>query len=216
MGKELWKNVGVLVGAALFIVAVSALAIWGMVEWLGMSYSESARLFQAVGAVTVIFIGGVFAYWRLQIFRTFEPHLGVTHEISHRVVGDSYIHFFVTASLHNNSKVKIELRQVLFSLQLVSPITDVDMENLYRKRQDDVDDVYTYYIQWPTLDEIEHRWTENELIIEPGESHQETVEFITTSNVESAMIYTYFYNPTYSQNSRSAEGWSITTVYDIN
>lgn len=152
MGKELWKNVGALVGAALFMVSISALAIWGMVEWLGMSYSESARLFQAVGAVTVIFVGGMFAYWRLQIFRTFEPHLSVTHEISHRVVGDSYIHIFVTTTLHNSSKVKIELRQALFSLQLVSPITDEDIENLYRKRHDNIDDIHTYYIQWPTLD----------------------------------------------------------------
>ena len=86
MGKELWKNVGVLAGAALFIIAVSVLVIWAMVGWLGIKYSDSARLFQAVGAVGVIFVGGALAYWRLQIFRTFKPHLSISHEISHRFV----------------------------------------------------------------------------------------------------------------------------------
>lgn len=212
MGKELWKNVGALAGAALFMVVVSALAIWGMVGWLGMSYSDSARLFQAVGAVTVIFVGGMFAYWRLQIFRTFEPHLTISHEVSHRFIGDSYVHIAVTANLHNSSRVKIELRRAFFSLQMIAPVSDTEIEYLFedtfvKKEESD--------IQWTTLAEIQREWIENELIVEPDESHQEACEFIVSSGVESAVIYTYFYNPASSQNTQSADGWSATTVHDI-
>ena len=121
MGREPWKSLGVLALAALFIILVSVLAIWGMVGWLGMSYSDSARLFQAVGAVAVIFVGGALAYQRLQIFRTFEPHLSISQEISHRFVGEDYLHLVVTADLHNNSKVKVELREAFFSLLVVAP-----------------------------------------------------------------------------------------------
>ena len=187
-----------LIGTVLLSVAVSALVIWCMVGLAGLSYSESARLFQAVGAVTVIFVGGIFAYWRLQIFRTFEPHLTISHEISHRKSGESYMHIAVTTNLRNSSKVKVELHQALFSLQLLSPITDEDVEGLYEQRRDNSDEGYTSYIQWDTLHEIEHRWAKNELIIEPGESHPENGEFIISSGVESVMIYTYFYNPAYS------------------
>ena len=71
MGRDFWKNFGVLIGAVLSSAIVSALIVWGLITWAGLSHGDSARLFQAVGAVTVIFVGGVFAYWRLQIFRTF-------------------------------------------------------------------------------------------------------------------------------------------------
>ncbi len=160
MGKELWKNVGALAGAALFMVAVSALAIWGMVGWLGMSYSDSARMFQAVGAVTVIFVGGMFAYWRLQIFRTFEPHLTISHEVSHRFIGDSYVHIEVTATLHNSSRVKVELREAFFSLQAIAPTTDEDVERLYTEVFVNRDRTS---LQWPILNLIEREWLENEL-----------------------------------------------------
>jgi hypothetical protein len=183
-----------------------------MIEWAGLSHGDSARLFQAVGAVTVISVGGVFAYWRLQIFRTFEPHLTITHEVSHRFIGDSYTHIAVTAHLHNSSKVKIELRSAFFSLQMIAPVTDAEIERLFEEtfvEKEESD------IQWTTLAEIRREWIENELIIEPSESHQEACEFIVSSGVESAVIYTYFYNPASSQNTQSADGWSATTVHDI-
>ena len=190
----------------------SALIVWGMVTWGGLSYSDSARLFQAVGAVTVIFVGGVFAYWRLQIFRTFQPHLTISHEISHRFVGDSYVHIAVTVNLRNSSKVKIGLREAIFSVQLIEPTLDEDIENLYadvfinRSQRD---------LQWITLDEKTYQWEENETVVEPGESHQETCEFIVSKHITSVMVYTYFLNPMYSLRSQSAEGWYATTFYDI-
>ena len=208
MGREPWKSLGVLALAALFIIPVSVLAIWGMVGWLGMSYSDSARLFQAVGAVSVIFVGGALAYQRLQIFRTFEPHLSISQEISHRLVGGDYLHLVVTADLHNNSKVKVELREAFFSLLVVAPTDNDDIERLYRevfvtKMQE--------YLQWPTLNEVPRRWEKGEIVIEPGERHQEVCEFIVSEEVESVLAYTFFHNPEV----RDEIGWSATTVYDV-
>ena len=211
MGRDFWKNFGVLVGAILSSAIVSALIVWGMVEWVGLSYGDSARLFQAVGAVTVIFVGGVFAYWRLQIFRTFQPHLTISHEVSHRLVGESYVHIAVTANLHNSSRVKIGLREAVFSTQLIEPTLDEEVEDLYtdvfinRTQRD---------IQWITLAEKSYQWEENEAVVEPGESHQETCEFVISKDITSVMIYTYFFNPIYSPRSQSAEGWYATTFYD--
>ena len=208
MGKELWKNVGVLAGAALFIIAVSVLVIWAMVGWLGINHSDSARLFQAVGAVGVIFVGGALAYWRLQIFRTFKPHLSISHEISHRFIGEDYIHLVVTANLHNNSRVKVELREAFFSLQMIIPTTNADVESLYgevfvNRTQE--------YLQWPHLYRVPRTWERGEIVVEPGERHQEVCEFIVSEEVESVLAYTFFRNPEV----RDVIGWSATTVYDI-
>ena len=67
------------------------------------------------------------------------------------------------------------------------------------------------YIQWPTLERVEREFREGELIVEPGESHPETFEFILPQWCESVMIYTYFHNPM----SQHPEGWEATSVYDM-
>ncbi len=206
-------------GAALFLAAGLCSVVVAylliellMVRGLGLSYGDSARLFQAIGAITVIFVGGTFAYWRLQIFRTFEPHLSISHEVSHRQIGERYVHIALTAKLLNNSKVKIELRRAVFSIQLVSPVTE---EEVLAHYTDTFVEGKARDIQWETLEEISRVWDDGERTIEPNESHQETCEFIVSAEVASVLIYTYFYNSRYSANARTAQGWSATSVIDI-
>ena len=212
MGRDFWKNFGVLIGAVLLSATASALIVWGMVAWAGLSHGDSARLFQAVGAVTVIFVGGVFAYWRLQIFRTFQPHLTISHEVSHRFIGDSYVHISVTANLYNSSRVKIELREGKFRLQQIKPASDEEIERTFAEVF--IDAEYEEF-QWPILNEVPRFWNERVLIIEPGATYRETQEFIVSSDIESVMIYTYFYNLDFLQSSQVTQGWEETTVYDI-
>ena len=51
--------------------------------------------------------------------------------------------------------------------------------------------------------------------VEPGESHYEAREFIVPAGVRTVIVYTYFYNPKYSEHSESARGWHAITTYDI-
>ncbi len=172
---------------------------------------DIASIVQSFAAALAIVAGGIYALYKLQLFRTLEPHLTIEHRISHRRLSDSYMHIDVTAGLHNSSKVKIELRQGLFRLQGVSPVSDEEVEILYTETfaQNSFNS-----IQWPTIEEAERAWAEGELVMEPGESHSETIEYIVeASGYESVLVYTYFYNPARSPG--SAEGWTATTVYDI-
>ena len=169
-----------------------------------MSYSDAARLFQAVGTVV--------AYQRLQIFRTFEPHLTISHEISHRPTGESFIHNTVTSTLLNNSRVNVEILKAYFTVQMVSPMSDDEVRELYSEafEGEGFKDV-----QWPLLVRIQRGWQAGELVIEPAESHQETAEFILSAGVETVLIYTYFHNPARAARRQSAQGWSATSVHDI-
>ena len=173
---------------------------------------DVAAIVQSGVAAVAIVAGGIFAYYKLQLFRDLEPHLTITHEVSHRFVGESYVHLAVTARLHNSSKVKIELREAFFSLLKVAPATDEDMERLYGEVF--VDEVEEH-LQWPVLSRIERAWLKDHPTVEPGEQYQEICEFIVSADVESATIYTYFPNSMASQDIESARGWSATTVYDI-
>ena len=76
MWRARLKNFGIPIATAVACVALFGLIIaYLMVGVFGLSYGDPARLFQAVGAVTLIVVGAVVAHQRLQIFRTFEPHL---------------------------------------------------------------------------------------------------------------------------------------------
>ena len=185
---------------------------WRVAELTSSSFGDSAKVVQALGTVVAIFSGGFFAYYKLQMFRDFEPHLTISHRVSHRPVGDSYVHIDVTAILHNSSKVQIEIRKGFFLLQQISPVSDESVESMYAQVfQDSTHD----NLQWPTLDEITRAWSEAELIVEPGESHQEAYEFIVTTDVESVVVYTYFHNSRHSQHSQTVQGWHATTIYDM-
>ena len=208
MNNDIWKGIAILVVLALSFVVVALLTAF----LASINLVDAVSVIYAIGVLTAICVGGIFAYQRLQLFRAFQPHLTISHEVSHRFIGDSYIHIFVTATLHNSSRVKMELRQAEFALQKIAPALDEDIEHLYvdvfhhEKHED---------IQWDTLDDAKRIWSKNERIIEPGELHKEPFEFIVSTDVESVLIYTYFYNPGYSQGSQSSHGWGMTTIYDM-
>ena len=173
------------------------------------SFMHAARSFQAVATVVLICVGGIFAYQRLQIFRTFEPHLTITHKVSHRHISDSHTHIAVTATLRNSSKVQVELRGGLFRLQKIAPLFDETIKTLHAQVFIDKEQEN---IQWPTLDEVPRTWKKNVLIVEPGESHPETYEFIMPRGVaDSVLIYTYLYDcdSRFSQDAPSPRGGVI-------
>ena len=119
----------------------------------------------------------------------------------------------MTILLKNSSKIQMKTRKGLFRLQHISPMQDEEVEHLYA--QEFVHNDFKE-IQWPTILEGRREWDKNEFIIGPGETHQETVDFIVSvEDVDSVLIYTYFYNSRFLEGSRSAEGWGAATAYDI-
>ena len=210
MGK---LNIGFTV-TAMAVLAVLTLLL--LVAYLfvpdAARVKDALWVMQAVVTTLAIVLGGAFAAYKWQIFRESEPHLTISNRVSHRFVGDSYVHIAVTAELRNGSRVQVELLKGIFSLQLLSPTTDELVESLY----DQVFEKGTHStLLWPIIDEAERDWGKGELIVEPGESHSETFEFIALDDVEAVMIYTYFHNPRYSKGTNAAEGWGASTVHDM-
>ena len=215
--RGFWARLGEGWRGALFTLGF--FVVWGGIVLPLYLFLPRSDVFKDVSAVLQSFItalaiaaGGYFALFKLQVFRNLQPHLTIAHEVSHRIVSDSYAHISVTAVLRNSSRVKVELREGFFRLQQVSPATDEDVARLYEevfkdKKYED--------IQWPVLDDLDLTRDEGELIVEPGESHPETHDFIVLKDVESVLVYTYFYNPAYSKGAGVAEGWQAITVYDI-
>ena len=170
---------------------------------------DLARITQASVTVIIVAVGAMFAAVKFQIFRESAPHVTVTQTVTHRRIGDSYVHLMVTATLYNSSKVKMDFRRGYFRFHLIAPITDAEVENLYA---DVFADENHRDFQWPVLRTVPRNWERNDIIIEPGESHQETCEFIVTTGVETVLIDTFFHNP---RHPAIPQGWGVTSIYDI-
>lgn len=196
--------IGVIVLALIAAAVYAASLIPGIAGIL-----EPARIVQAIVIAVATIMTAYIAQDRLQIFRTFEPHLTIEQQVSHRRIGESYIHIGVTAILRNNSKVKVEVREAYFRLLKIAPTHDDEIEKLYADVF--VNDAFRY-ILWEVLYNVPRTWDENELIIEPNQTHRESFEFIISTDVQSVLAHTYFRN-TSSKN--SSDGWETTTFYDI-
>ena len=150
---------------------------------------------ESIVTVAAIVAAGIFAWRNGIIFRQRSPHINITHEISHRAVSEEYIHLAVTAELHNGSNVKVEFRDALFVLQLLAPLPDAEVENLYYDVPEHPQVEEPFAIQWEKLEEIWSRWDKDELSAEPGETKAYTIEFVVHSDdVASVLITTYMYN----------------------
>ena len=169
---------------------------------------DVAATAQSAVTVIAIVVGGGYALFKLDAFRDLKPHVNIVHEISHRIMNDTYVHISVTAILHNGSKVEVELLESRFTIQRILPMSNETIEEKYDQVFYDKEEEH---LQWPTLDILELRWGAGELVIEPGEVHRETQEFLVKlEEAETVLIYTHFPN---SKN--EGFGWHATTVHDI-
>ena len=198
----------------LFLLIVIASLALGLDDSLPLNRaSDAAGIILGAATVTALVAAGVFAIFKLRLFRAFEPNITVSQEISHSPMSDSYVHISVIANLYNSSKVQIGVREGFFRLQQVSPLSDEEVEELYAE-------VFTDReyrdIQWPVLDEVPRSWGNLELVVEPGESHHESASFIISNEVNSVLVHTYFYDVRHSSSSLTPQGWGTYTAYNVN
>ena len=71
------------------------------------------------------------------------------------------------------------------------------------------------FSQWPIIDRYEFDWGSYDLIIEPGQTFQYTMEFVMQKEISTVAIGSFFYNSNTSGVNRRPEGWGVRTVYDI-
>ena len=216
MGNDLRAALCFIAFAGLCVATLALVDVFW--DWNINPLKLAADIVQGVATVAAIVIGGVFAWRNLWWFRTFHPHITITHSVSHRPVGTQYIHLAVVAILYNSSRVKVEIREGKFRLAQVSPIDDEQLLSMYRMAfspdgPDDAGEVR--HIPWPLLDEVLCATVTAALLIEPGETPLETAEFIISSRVQSGLLYSYFYNPQPTASNDVATDWAATTPYDI-
>ena len=97
------------------MIVVSAILLAGLavvgtiIGWvLGLGFVQTVIVAETLVTLAAIVLGGVFAFYKLEVFRDFQPHLTIAQEVTHRRVGKQYIHISIDARLTNSSKVVVE------------------------------------------------------------------------------------------------------------
>ena len=106
-----------------------------------------------MGTVIAIVLGGFFAWRRGFIFRHEQPHVTISHDVTHRQIGHGYVHIEVTATLYNSSRVKMEFRDGLFTVEQLAPVAEDMVERLFDEIMDN--DLY----ESPKWDLLERKAT---------------------------------------------------------
>ncbi len=165
-------------------------------------YKTVAEFIQLATAVLAIVFAGILAAVKLELFRDFEPHLTITHSIKHRHISQGHVHMDVTVVLQNSSRVKVKLQDGYFVLQQILLTTEASGFS-----------PEILYPSWPVLDQASFDLGDSAIVIEPGQSIQEVLQFNVPDAVKAILVHYFFYDARFPSERRS--GWGITEVYDI-
>ena len=218
---------------ATIVVAVIAIALilsdigWDMMQSLKEEAKNSRNiadvLFEEVSggdlrniATALVIAGGVSVAWyKLDIFREFEPHLSIEQTVQSRRLGNSFRLIVVTAILTNNSRVLVQPRKGYCRLAQTAPIDDSAVVGIWTDSLRNGANALEQF-GWPVLGEVHRTWPKGDIAIEPGECHRETYQFIVDEGCESVVALTAIYNPAYDLDPASrAETWRCYTFHDV-
>ena len=179
-------------------------------------WSSVASIVTTIATIIALSVGGWFALFKIRIFRELKPHMTVSQDVTYRHIGSQYIHIMGKASIHNSSKVAVQIDQAFIRVQAVAPISDNEVEVLFAEAlTQEESGAENGAIWWPTLDEIDRSWGSGELIIEPGGTDTQAYEFIIDKEVEAVLVYAYFRNADHKEKTGVPQGWEVSAVYDL-
>ena len=170
-----------------------------------------------IATALAIAAGVSIAWYKLDIFREFEPHLSIEQTIESRRLGNSFRLVVATAILTNNSKVLVKPREGYCRLAQTAPLSDPSVVEIFTNavRSGTEENGFEQF-GWPVLGEVRRTWPEGDIAIEPGECHRETYQFIVDEGTESVVALTAIYNPAYNLDPPShAETWRCYTFHDV-
>ena len=98
----------------------------------GLKTIDAGALSAAAGGVAALAglsLAAVAGYYRFRLFREDRPHLSLALQLSTRMVSPDSRHIGAVATLHNSSKVVVEVRSVTWGLSAVAPYPEQEIQN---------------------------------------------------------------------------------------
>jgi len=128
----------------------------------------------------------------------------ITHQISHRTLGDGRLLLVVDVFLENLGEVSIALREAQTWVQQMVPLPPELAAEIEIVKHGATE------AEWPHLDKVHNQdFKAKDYVIDPKERDQFRHNFIFGSDVKTMQVYTYL------EPQRGGIGWKLKSTYDI-
>ena len=177
-------------------------------------YYFATTSLQNLITISAIVTAAVIAGRNGLLSRKLDPHVSIDHKTTHQQLDSQNAHVRVQVALHNASGVPVQIRRSAISVERLARTTaghygysDIG-GNLLRDRS-------TTFVQHPILDNREFHLADLEVIIESGQSRQETFEIIIDPDNVPIRIHTRFRGGLPNAQEASDKDWEAISFYDI-
>ena len=92
-----------------------------LIEWANITIIDATRSIHAIGLTFAVLAGGLFAIFKLNIFRTLRPRLNISLDITHRFTDAGRLHIGVVSTLVNSSRIQVNPKVILTHLEILVP-----------------------------------------------------------------------------------------------
>ena len=193
---------------AVFLIFAFAIDMW--VD--SLPFFESTLELQAIVVILALLASGLIRWVNRNAARTDVSHLSLSHEVSDRRVGRNLVHIYVNVVLENTSQAIVNVQKGNYRFQkmaapsrcrtglLCAILCGCDNHEVTR---------------WEPPEDSPQTWQEGELIVEPGQKQSVIYEFEIRKSVRAVKITTSFDTPVTRGDTRFAQKWEHTSVYDI-
>jgi hypothetical protein len=169
---------------------------------------EIVQVIQAIATIVAIIVGGVWTYRLFVLQRLAYPHLKIDHSVTDLPLPENQMRLVVDIIHTNSGSIKITPQYGFLKIYRLQDLPAETADQLNEPQpQDGEDNDGT----WEILDNHAWKWDpRTPLIIEPGESNQLHYELTLDADVGPLEIYSYFRNPTITDQDL---GWRHTSIY---
>ena len=159
---------------------------------------------ESIVTVLAILVGGIWTYQLFVKRRVRDAKLELTHSLLAKRLDDGKILLHLTLKIQNVGEVLVHIRKLEAWIQQVTPVTAEATREI--EEHDPMSLTGALEIQWPLIGERETTWGPGQFEIEPGESDDESIDFVVDGPLEVVRAYTRIPN----EKKRTGVGWSET------
>lgn len=186
-----------------------------LLRWVGESGADDLlKAAWYATPLTAAYIAALIGYHKFGLFREGKPHLTIDLSASSRTVSTEHNHIGVIARIHNTSKVAVPVFNVEWELAVVAPYSVLDVAEM--------EEIVTIDRESGDVDGDEFPWRrlkepvalQYDILVEPNEVDQLTVDFVVPRSIEAVVISLYVEN-VFGENGVDKMGWYRRLFYDI-
>lgn len=166
---------------------------------------------QTIVTIAAMVVGGVWTYMLFVVRRQRHPRAELSHSVQTAEIAPGRRLVHVTVAVTNVGDVLVRLVSGCTRLQQVAPLSDDDLRSSIEAGRDPVP-AGASEVEWPFLAERAYDWGGGPVEIEPGESETIHCDFVVTSDLRVAEVYTHLDN---ESKKRRKLGWCQTSLVEL-